>query len=627
VADPSQADTTQARRPAPSTAELIEHLHGFEGQPREFLQNLLVVQCQLASASAGAILRPEQAEQVKVLAAWPPLPKTGTPPVWLAQAIESAGQALQQRKASVLSLHQPNDLYGAPPSSFMVLLPIHRGQQVDGLAVFVMENTHSQAIQENLQKLELTVSLLSLYEMRLLLQNRETDLARLQSAMHVLSTVNTHKAFRGSAMALCNETASQWNADRVSLGILKGRAIALKATSHTEKFSRKMQLVQDIESAMEECLDQDVEILAPPPGDATYVSRSTQQLARRHGPNVVLSLPLRIDGQAVAVLTLEREEKHPFTLEEIEALRLLGDLVVARVMSLFEQDRWFGAKLAAGARHGLGAILGPKHTWMKVAALIILGMAAFLIFAKGDYNADAPFLLEATRRQVVPAPFESYLQAVYVEPGETVTAGQTVLARLDATDLRLQRLEAQKELLSYQTQAKAARREGKYSEVQVAQAKADQIAARIELLTHRIEQAEIVAPMSGTVVQGELKRQIGAPVKAGDLLFEVAPLDRMRAELSVPEEYIADVTVGDEGELATVGSPESKIPFRVERIFPVAEVQEGNNVFKVRVRLLEDRPGLRPGMEGLAKIHLGQKPYGWLWTRQVVNWIRMKLWL
>jgi hypothetical protein len=32
-------------------------------------------------------------------------------------------------------------------------------------------------------------------------------------------------------------------------------------------------------------------------------------------------------------------------------------------------------------------------------------------------------------------------------------------------------------------------------------------------------------------------------------------------------------------------------------------------------------------MEGVAKIDLGRRSYAWIWTRRIVNWVRMKLWL
>ena len=64
-------------------------------------------------------------------------------------------------------------------------------------------------------------------------------------------------------------------------------------------FWRNMQLVQDIEAAMEECLDQDVEVLLPAPKDASFVYRMTERLAERHGPSVVCSVPLRRKASGV----------------------------------------------------------------------------------------------------------------------------------------------------------------------------------------------------------------------------------------------------------------------------------------------------------------------------------------
>jgi hypothetical protein len=85
--------------------------------------------------------------------------------------------------------------------------------------------------------------------------------------------------------------------------------------------------------------------------------------------------------------------------------------------------------------------------------------------------------------------------------------------------------------------------------------------------------------------------------------------------------------VGQEGGLATASYPDRRLAFRVERINPVAEVASGRNVFKVRVRLASPPGWMRPGMEGVAKIDVGPRRYAWIWTRRLVNWIRMKLWL
>jgi hypothetical protein len=632
MAERVQYDRHADPRPTPSTSELIEHLTCFSGAPREFLLNLLAVQCHLASATNGAVIRPREDGQVQILASFPPLPKDApAPPVWLAQAVESGKDVMAKGVTAVKALRQAEDLYGQPATRWMVMLPVKRANQIEGLAVFVLENTDQAAIEAERQKLELTVSLLSLYEMRLLLQSREVDLERLQRAMGVLSAINEQTKFAGASMAMCNEITARWSADRVGYGILKGRYVQLKAMNHTEKFSRKMKLVQDIEGAMEECLDQDIEVFYPPPGDATYVSRAAGALSKHHGPSAVVSLPLRNEREPVAVLTVERPAEKPVSTEELETLRLVGDLATARLMNLYERDRWFGAKLAGGVRKCFSWLLGAKHTWIKLIALAILGAALFLTIAKGDYDAEAPCLLEASERRVVPAPFDGFLKDTFVDPSDPAPEKSQVkqggvLGELYTTELELELLDARKEKIGYETEAKLAKDANKIAEEQIALAQADRAAAKIELLTHRLGKAKLTSPVAGYVVVGDLKKQLGAPVKTGDVLYEVAPLDSLRAELNVPEDQIADVKIDQRGELAVAGKPDDRIGFTVEKIFPIAEVKDQKNVFRVQVKLDQRLDWMRPGMEGLAKIHIDRKPYAWIWTRKLRNWIQMKFW-
>jgi len=610
-----------------TTAEVVDRLRRFDGPPEQFLANLLAVQCQVGPARAGAILRAGAERGPEVLAVYPSLPAGAQAPVWLAQAGEACPHVLAEGTPAVRPVHGPTDLYGQPARQSLVMIPLAGEQAARGVAAFLVDTAEPGALAEVRQRLELTAGLLSLYEMRLLLQRRQSDLRRLRISMETLAAAGAQDRFKGLAMALANEVASRWAAERVSIGFLKGRYVHLKATSHTEKFSRKMKLVQDIEAAMEECLDQDVEVLHPAPAEATAVARAAAELARHHGAGHVLSLPLRHAGEPVAVMTVERPAETPLTLEEVEALRLTCDLVTPRLVDLEQHDRWVGARLAGAVRKGAAAVVGPKHTWIKVAAIVACGLLAFMIFGKGEYRVEAPFVLEPVVQQVVPAPFDGYLEAVYVEPPAQVVAGKTVLAELDTADLRMQLAEAKAEQAGYLKQAAAAQRDAKTVEAQIAEAQAKRVAARIELLEYRIGQARLVAPITGQIVSGDLKRRLGAPVRTGDILFEVAPLEALRAELSVPEDAIADLEVGRTGELATAAFPDAHFGFTVERINPVAEVADGKNVFKVRVRLERLDPRMLSGMEGVAKVDIGPQRYIRIWTRPIVRWVRMKLWI
>ena len=587
--------------------------------PREFLVDLLIIQCRCSQAQHGVVLLPEGDESFTILAVHPQT-KDREAADWLQDCADAGRRVLSTNTPLAIPMRGSDQTH-------IVLLPLEM-QTPDGLLEgFVVKTANRAALESVTQLLQLTAGLVSLTHHHLSEAQTDDGLPKLRQAMETLAAANHHNRFKSVAMAVCNELATQWRCERVSAGFLKGRYVRVGAMSHTEHFSRKMHLVQDIEAAMEECLDQDAEIVFPASEQQTSVTRAAQEFSAQHSQETLLSLPLRHEGEPKAVVTLERPADRPFTPEEIEAIRLTCDLCTPRLMNLQHYDRWFGARATAQVKRGLATVLGAEHTWAKLAAVFFFGLVVFSVFAKGSYRVKTPFMLEAVSQYKVTAPFDGYIKDVLVEVGDQVIADQTPLAELDTAELRLQLASTRAEQAGYLKQVDAAMRDGKIAEAQIAQANADKAQAMIDLDAFRIEQATILAPLTGTLLAGDMKRQIGAPVETGKVLFEIAPLDSLRAELHVPEDEVSEVKIDQQGRLATASFPGQRLRFVVERVNPAAEVVNNRNVFKVRVRLLETRPWLRPGMEGVAKITIEKRRYAWIWTRKVVNWIRMKLWI
>ncbi len=585
-----------------------------------FLANLLGTQCHCCQAKQGAILQPNGDDKLNVTIMYPQNPEGIEPVDWLQQCAGPARRVLESNVAQAVPV-QGSD------RAHMILIPLDLQGRGRIIETFLFKNANKATLESTGQLLQLTSGLVSLTHQHLSNYQTQDALKTLRQAMETLSAANRHHRLTSVTMAVCNELAAQWKCQRVSLGFLKGRYVRVKALSHTEHFNRKMRLIQDIEAVMEECLDQDCEVLFPTSDDAVAVSRTAQEFSCQYDRATVLSLPLRHEGQPQGVITLERTAENPFTQEEIEAIRLTCDLCAPRLMNLHHYDRWFGARAAAAIKRVLGKALGAEHTWAKLIAVGVSALIVFAVFAKGWYRVKAPFTLEAVSQYKITAPFDGYIKDVAIEVGDQVSKGKTPLAELDTAELRLQLASTRAEQVGYLKQVDAAMRDSKIAEAQIAQANAEKAQAMIDLYSHRIEQAQILAPLTGTLVTGDLKRQIGAPVQTGQVLFEIAPLNALRAELYVPEDEVSEVQVGQEGRLATASFPAQRLRFIVERINPAAEVVNNRNVFKVRVRLVDTRPWIRPGMEGVAKITIEKRRYAWIWSRKVVNWIRMKLWI
>jgi len=607
-------------------SDLLERLGRFDEEPSQFLGNLLAVKCFLGKADEGAILSGSGEGRVDVIAVHPQTEKKTTAPKWLVKTAELVREATAE-EGFVVKITELPSIEGQTVTNHVVMIPLRMTEIDNAIAVFRVETDDETVLEARSQRLQLIVGMLNYSEDRFARLVGQERLRRLRQAMEILSALNQQDKFTSASMVFCNEVASQWQCERVSLGFLEGRYVLLKAMSHTEDFSRKMKVVQDIESAMEECLDQDIEVLSPASDDTTYISRAADELSQKYGSQIVLSLPLRRKGEVIAVLTLERPADKAFSLDEIETIRLTCELCTARLKNLYEYNRWIGATIAIKMRNFFAEFLGPKHTLAKVLTILLFIAILFVVFVKGQFRPKAPFILEAIQQQVIPAPFDGYIKSVVVEVGENVEGNDSILATLDTAELRLQLAAAKAEKAGYLKQSSAAMRDNETAQAQIAQANADKAQAQIDLLNYQIGQANLISPISGIIVKGDLKRQIGAPVKTGDVLFEVCPIESLRAQLMVPEDLIFDIEVGQKGRLATASYPGQPIKFVVERINPMAEVVNQRNVFKVRVRLLETYPWMRPGMEGVAKVSVGKRRYIWIWTRKITNWIRMKLWL
>ena len=156
--------------------------------------------------------------------------------------------------------------------------------------------------------------------------------------------------------------------------------------------------------------------------------------------------------------------------------------------------------------------------------------------------------------------------------------------------------------------------------------KVQQADAQIELLDEEISRTRIAAPFDGLVVSGDLSQALGAPVEAGQVLFQVAPLDSYRVVLKVDESDIRQIAVGQTGELVLTALPHETLPIKVSKVTPVSVSEEGRNYFEVEAQLAQAKSRLRPGMEGFGKIDVDRRRLIWIWTHRLVDWVRLRVW-
>jgi len=449
--------------------------------------------------------------------------------------------------------------------------------------------------------------------------------AKLALAMDLVATAAQERRLSAAALAVANELSARLKCDRVSIGFATDGRIEVEAISHTAVFDARTSLVRVISEAMEEVLDLDATLVFPPLAEAELGAVAHAELARELKDIAICSVPLLEDAVPIGVLTLERSSGDRFDQETVELCQTAGGLLGPILNLKRENERGALSRLRQSAHEKIGILIGPGHTGVKLIALVMVAMVLFFSFASGTYRVPAKTVVEGAIQRAAVAPFDGHIAQSFVRAGDTVQAGQ-VLCRLDDRDLRLEhaRLMSEREqAVRKQRQALADQDRGTMMVVAAQIAESD---AQIALVSDKLARATLVAPFDGVVVTGDLNQLLGTPVEQGKLLFQIAPLDAYRVVLQVDERDIAQVQLAQTGELTLSALPSRRLGFSVRQITPVATQEEGRNYFRVEAHLQAMSERVRPGMEGVGKITVGERKLIWIWTHSLVDWFRTWMW-
>ncbi|MDX1734744.1 MAG: HlyD family efflux transporter periplasmic adaptor subunit, partial [Halioglobus sp.] len=357
---------------------------------------------------------------------------------------------------------------------------------------------------------------------------------------------------------------------------------------------------------------------AGPQGDAQPGREALAQLARATGHHVA-ARTLRRGEDTVAVVVMEQTSAPaPPVQERFAALA-----------------SWLGALLAPGTRGGTGDTApGPLarlrqrfgRRGLYGAAALLLAAVLFLAGTTND-KVVADATLEGAVQRAVVAPFDGFIAASRRRAGEQVKAGE-VMARLKDEDLALERQKWSSQRAELQREYRKALAALDHAQARIFKAQVEQAEAELALLDYQLQRVDLAAPFDGIIIEGDLSQQLGAPVDRGQLLFQVAPLDRYRVALAVSERDIARIRTGQQGALVLSALPGTPLEFRVTQVASVASTAGGANEFRVEAQLQGTAAfdELRPGMQGIGKVEVGERSRLAAGTGRLLGWLRLKLW-
>lgn len=451
----------------------------------------------------------------------------------------------------------------------------------------------------------------------------ERLLKTLDLLMLVVGEGNAHDA----SHAVVTDMAVQLGCDRVSVGFARRRDIKLQALSHAAEFAGRQDLASFLARAMNEAADQGQPLLYSPEEAAASgirIDREHQALAARFAANHILSVPFFQDQDRYGVFVFEWQQAELDPAARHLAL-MLPPIVGRMLLDKRHAERPWWRRGVDGLKAERDRLLGPLHAGRKLAALSLLLLGLFFSLASGDYRVGAEAALEGAVKRTIVAPYDGFVAQAYKRAGQVVPAGG-LLATLDDRDLQLEASKWRSTQSQYQNQMQDAQAQNDLAQIQISLAQSAQAEAQKALSESMLERSRIRAPFAGFIVSGDLSQQLGGAVKKGQTLFEIAPLDAYRVILSVDESDIDDLRVGQQGTLMLTAKPGELHPFRVTLVTSVAQARDGKNLFRVEAALLRQDATLRPGMEGVGKVYVGERKLVWIWTHRLFDWLRLNIW-
>jgi RND family efflux transporter MFP subunit len=435
------------------------------------------------------------------------------------------------------------------------------------------------------------------------------------------------KRFGEAATALAQQLASSLKCDRASIGWREKDGMNVIAASYVAEVHSRQETARLVAAAMEEAAEQGVRLIHPEPDKGKpHILLAHDELGRRQGYSIC-TVPFAYDGRIIGALTMERRDRE-FSAAEASHFERVAAMLAPSLALKYENGMPLWRRFVTDARAGLDAIL---KAGTPVRKPFLIGLASVFVLLSGvllfpfTYYVSAPAKLEGAIQRVLTAPTDGYLHQVYVRPGDQVAAGQ-VLAELADQDMQVELRGLEAELAQHQNALISAQARSDRAEFSVSQGRAEAARARLELLQQQIERSHLRAPFDGVVIKGDLTQSIGAPVERGAELITLAPSTGYRVMIEAEESEVADIKPGQTGRLILAALPSQAMPFRVERITPLASTEDGRHFFSVYATLEGKQPALRPGMQGFAKIEVDKRPLLVNWISRTLNWVRIKLW-
>jgi Barrel-sandwich domain of CusB or HlyD membrane-fusion len=447
----------------------------------------------------------------------------------------------------------------------------------------------------------------------------------LELALKLQAVTLSHARCPAASTAFASELATALRCSRVSIGFVDGRDVRLRAVSHGGDEGLSGEAFDPISAAMDEALEQGISLYLPVGTTAVSAIRLAHSRVLNSGGGTIATVPIVHLGDGVGAVTLEWSARLTAIDTVVQELEHVVSLVGPVLYLMHLRDAPLTVRASQMLRRGWQRLRSPSGVKWRVGLVAGISALALLTLLPVSYRVGGKARIEGESQRALVAPIDGFLKTSAVRPGDRVKKNQLLIELADQ-DLLLEQRKWESERAQQDNAYTTALATSERAAMMIALAKADEARANLGLIESQLQRIRITAPFDGVVLQGDLSQSLGAPVQRGKVLMTLAPGDSYRVVVEIDERDIADIRVGQKGHLSLSALPWDALPVLVTRITPIARAVDGANVFDVETEVTAEAARIRPGLEGVAKIEVGQHSLAWAWLHRAADWVRMATW-
>ncbi|QDU54367.1 efflux RND transporter periplasmic adaptor subunit [Aeoliella mucimassa] len=635
--------------------------------PSDFYRAVLAKMAPLLAASRGAVWIVEASQAVR------PIAHTST---WLsAIADHEAHQALVSAaiaSTEVLELPPGASIGEAtnPTPDYLLLAPVtlaewthHQRGVVAVVELALPAGRAPSSYRGSVELLRTLTQVAAEYHVRRELLRLGTAGAETQSLLTFAERIGGHVDLQRTAMAIANEGGRVIACDRISVLTASSRSARLWATSGTDHVERRGRAARALEqlATMAVKLGEPIDYTDHAGDDAESLPQVAEVLGRYvdefHARSLIV-MPVPMDDEQAertshrGVLVVEQFASDSTPLNRMH----VAELARAAAPALSTSLAWHELPLG-GLLQTIGWLRMPRTLFRLSAAVLVIAAVATALWAiPAPMTVDVRGRLVPTERQEVFAPRSGLVDRLDALHGESVTAGQVLVALRDPElAIEIERLAGERQQLARQLESVRATRTTAdvrqrdplelyrlSAEEEELKTKLENLTAEQTLLEQQAKSLVVTSPLTGQITtwQVEERLALGRPVERGQVLVSVAnTAGDWQLELDLPDERLDLLRTADDWPLQVeyrLGSDSSALHHAtVTRIADRVEHRQQPTGGEAATVTIEATPtdelpaelreaALRPGGTLRARIVVGKRSLGYVLTsdlwRAVCNW-------